>query len=206
MRKTRFFIVTWFVLWLLSTNFFIDSCNADSWSQNIETQMIIDIDAWPLTIWISGSKIILNWTWWEFVTWKFDWMFWVDDQNWSAKYWTTISATDLVFESWDTKKIISGENIKIKRWNNTPTLIDWYWANLNNEIKINPILGDWTPLNKPVKYFTYNEWNTPNWILWKYWDSPEISIDLTNWDFSWCTSNFPCTFKWTLTYTLYEIE
>ena len=131
----------------------------------------------------------------------------MDDQNWSTKYWTTISATDLVSGSGDDEKVIPSSNIKIKRWNDTPTMLSWWYEGVYNTwVIINPILSGYQSLDKPIKYFIYDSDDVPNWKLWMYGDNPEILIDLSEWNFSWCTNSNPCTYKWTITYTLYEKE
>lgn len=205
MKKKEYLNIIWFFLWFISIFLGINLCNAEN--QHQEAQMIIDITAWPLTIWISGNTLKLNGTWWNIITWKFDTgTFWVDDRNWSTKYWTTISATDLIYESGDIKKIISNQNIKIKRWDEGLTRLHWSEWIENELIQINPTLDNFQSLDRPIRYFTSDWEGTPNWKLCKYGNAPEIQIDLSVWDFSWCTTNFPCTYKWTLTYTLYEIE
>lgn len=205
MKKKEYLNIIWFFLWFISIFLGINLCAAENPHQ--EAQMIIDITAWPLTIWISGNTLKLNWTGWSIITWKFDTgTFWVDDQNWSTKYWTTISATDLVYESGDIKKVISNQNIQIKKWDEGLTRLHWSQWIENELVGINPALDSFQSLDKPIKYFTSDWAGTPNWKLCKYGNAPEIQIDLSDWDFSWCTTNFPCTYKWTLTYTLYEIE
>ena len=185
---------------LIVSIFWISNCIAENES-NVTTQLLLSIIWWRLNIWISGDWITLHGTWWSFVTWQFNYdSFWVDDQNGSTKYWTTISTTDLVYKSGDIVRVISWENIGIKMWDGVHTIsgLDNPWITINPELS-----GSYKPLNWPIKYVSYD---TPNGILWIYGDNPEIIVNIPLEASSWCTQKFPCKYKWTITYTLYEDE
>jgi len=184
---------------LVLSFFWINKCTAaDSHSQVEETKILLSVRWWILNIWISWGLLTLHGTWWSIVTWQFsDNAFWVNDWNWSTKYWTTVSATDLKYASGDEVRIIPAENIMIKKWDgpHTMTWLDNPWIRLNDE------LSGYQSLGWPVKYFIYDN---PNGILWLYWDTPEILIDIPQEASIGCHTSFPCVYKWTITFTLYE--
>jgi hypothetical protein len=196
MKNKKFYIVSCAILWLLGMLFAINKCLAEQ--PNYTARIFLNVKPGSLVIGTtdsSGALINMVGNMWNTVTWRFDtWAFWVDDHNWSTKYWTTISATDLVSGSGR----ISAENIKLKMWDGPILLSSW---DVNTGLMINPQLSWFVPINNPVRYF-YN--NQANWILWRYWDNPEISIKIPNNLSFGCTVIHPCEFKWTITYTLYE--
>ena len=125
-------------------------------------------------------------------TWQFTWTdyFFVDDQLWlDAGYYTTISATDI---TWDTySEIITSDNLFIKA--NWIQKLSW---DDNSLVEINSSLNNYTPLSWSINYIFRNTASNAD-KKWKYGDQPYLKINLP--------SLTPAdTYHWQIIFTLYE--
>lgn len=106
--------------------------------------------------------------------------FWVSDLKSSDSWYrTTVRCSGLRWPNWS---VITG--IYLKNWNSTPTLLDGMAGN----VKINPNLSDFFPINTSVNYI-YREQGLNYWTINKYWDNPWIKIVvpayMQPWSYSW---------------------
>lgn len=190
------------VVWILSVSAVLSVLFLSfSFAKQVLTANIsLGIESWPLVIWTEWQTLSISWTVWWYAVWQFDTgSFRVLDLNWSSEYWTTISSTDLFLLSGTTPNTISAENIFLKKWSGPITL-----SGLDNTgVVINDALNEYQPINLPVRYFSND---TKNWILWKYWDNPEIMIYIPFDAYDGCDIlSFSCKYIWTINYTLYEL-
>lgn len=198
MKSTSLYLGFLSILIIIFSFIWWNNCIAGNKPVIKSARITVSIQAWPLIIGTKNNTLKLYGKWWDTVTWQFDtWAFRVNDQNWSIRYRTTLSATDMIFSKSGDTKTISSSNIKIKKWI-WPFVETWEY---NSWLMISTTLNNRTALDKPVRYF-FND--ATNWILGIYWDNPEISIDIPVEISIWCNEIDPCKFIWTITYTLYE--
>ena len=182
---------------LLAFGFAItSSVNAQSSSQETNGDVYLTVDAWQLTIWVSGATVNL-WTWnaGDVLEGQFpENSFYVSDLKWSQSgYYTTISVTDLTGSINEETKTIPASNVEFKAWLATPALIT---GNANSDVVFDSHITSYTAINSPIQYIQRAK-NTGYGILWVYGDKPEIKVTIPAYTPA-------TTYHGVITYTLYE--
>lgn len=188
-------------LGLLAFGFAITSrvnAQTSTWSvwNPVDGDVYLTVDAWQLTIWVSGATVNL-WTWnaGDTLTGQFpENSFYVSDLKWAQSgYYTTISVTDLTGSINGETKTIPAANVEFKAWLATPALIT---GNANSGVIFDSNVASYHSLSGAVQYIK-REKNTAYGILWAYGDKPEIKVTIPAYTPA-------TTYHGTITYTLYE--
>jgi len=172
-----------------------------AWSWNAE--VVLTIEQWELTIWISWSNAeLINLGSWRVsnemvpLTGEF-WenSFWLSDQKWlESGYYTTLSVTNL---SWDNNPshVITKDNVFLQ--STSLVTIEWAtWADAGVSIWLSN--SSWVSMASPVTYFT--RWLTATdaaWMLWTYGDYLQVKVEVP-------AHTLADTYRGTITYTLYD--
>ena len=126
------------------------------------------------------------------ITQTLDNLFRVEDMKWSSSgYYTTISASDLVWTINGKQYSIPKSNISLKV--NMFGTISW---KINGQVTKNSKFERFYPLGEEVMFIKRESW-TEAWLFWKYWARSSIQIAIPAY-------TPVTTYKWTITYTLYD--
>ena len=164
-------------------------------------QINLSVLKWTLTIWteitnlnlwevnVSNSAQELSWSFWVN-------SFWVEDMKWvESWFYTTISVTDLTWSV--ATHVISANNVYLKTAWSTPSNISWATASEAKVVFGNAITS-WHNGSWQVNYFQRLNTSTAEaWRVWKWWDNLQVKVTIpahTPYD----------TYRWTITYTLYD--
>ena len=166
-------------------------------------QIILSVEKWILRIWntdsilnlwevnVSNNAQLLSWSFWAN-------SFWVEDMKWlESWYYTTIQVTDL---AWTVAgHTISASNVSLKTENAIPSYISWATVN-DSQVIFWEWIKSWHSGSWAVNYFMRENTSTANaWRVWKWWDNLQIKVNIpahTPYD----------TYRWTITYTLYDLD
>jgi hypothetical protein len=172
-----------FFLFILLPVFVLFSFVLAQYTQEVQVQIF-----WKgLVIWTPSNISLGTVTAWSTVEKTFDDYFWVEDLRWvNTWYYTTVQCDGLY---WPDNFIITGVQLS---WN-LVELLQWN----GNQTDIYSNLDSWTDITTPQLYFYKND-NVPlNYHGNKYWNKPSIRISIPN--------NAPAgTYRWKITYTLYD--
>ncbi len=156
-----------------------------------EWQLSIGTNGWTETVTLSGSMAASLES--KTVEKSLEKLFRVEDLKWSSKWYrTTISVTDMTWSVENVVYTIPAENIYLK----ATELVKESW--IGEGVVLTESLSDFRSMKDPVTFIQRWTWTTA-WLLWKYGARPELKVVVP--------ANMPgTTYKWTITYTLYENE
>ncbi len=178
---------------------FANSSSPSSSDLSAETEIILTIEEWQLSIGTDGEESVTlsggmaaSLTE-KIVTKSLEKLFRVEDLKWSSKWYrTTISVTDMTWSVENAVYTIPAANIYLKATN----LVKESWT--GEDVVLTSSLSDFQSMEEPVTFIQRGTWTTA-WLLWKYGATPELKVVVP--------ANMPgTTYKWTITYTLYENE
>jgi len=170
-----------------------------SWTADV----LLTVEAGQLTIWITwwdetglvlGETTVSNSTGVLSGDFGAD-NFWLSDQKWhESGYYTTLSVTDLIWEN-NPAHVIAAENVYLH--STAVNLVEWE-ANAGVTIWLS---SEYTQMSSGtvVNYFRRAAGTEYAWILGVYWDDLYVKVDVP-------PHTLADTYKWTITYTLYDLS
>ena len=154
-----------------------------------------------ISVQISGNWLVIGTPWavklWAVVRWtgieyKFEWenYFWIRDLRWYEQWHYTTIQCDWLYQEW-WNWVITGIMLKSTEW-----ILKWW---IGNGTKINELLQheDWLDITEPVLYFYRNEGEHNGGVTNIYVDNPVLKIFVSE-------SVDTGTYRWKITYTLYD--